>query len=386
MFSDQQPTPTSELYTNSENVRVTRETIEIEGNTSRAIIVEASTPEGVAFLTDPHFTHDGIITEPGSALINQGKTAELYGNKPAGETPEQYLENSNLRNVIAMPGAHYGWQEKAFVIIDGQPLLVKNDQGVLSGDFPTLCMDGSGQWSMQTFKFETGTPAGNLEDVKFGMNGLAIITKGQSISLEEIASGDDPRVMADMRAVFDFANGNKVPGKFFGDIRGFSPNYEKNREAFVNLALGRTATFLAGIPENPEDKKSYESLMEMIASDSESVFDHLSMTVEKDKYALTIEGQIPEQLVPLIGWGCKEDGSLIAIAVDGRQEDSAGVSIRQLAELMVERGATDAILGCGGGDVAVIERGEDGTMTTLNSPSNPGNITRRVPNLMGIPL
>ena len=386
MFSDQQPTPTSELYINSENVRVTRETIEIEGNTSRAIIVEASTPEGVAFLTDPRFAHDGIITEPGSALINQVKTAELYGNKSAGETPEQYLENSNLRNVIAMPGAHYGWQEKAFVIIDSQPLLVKNDQEVLSGDFPTLCMDGSGQWSMQTFKFETGTPADSLEDVKFGMNGLAIITKGQPISLEEIASGDDPRVMADMRAVFDFANGNKVPGKFFGDIRGFSPNYEKNREAFVNLALGRTATFLTGIPENPEDKKSYESLMEMIASDSESVFDHLSMTAEKDKYALTIEGQMPEQLVPLIGWGCKEDGSLIAIAVDGRQEDSAGVSIRQLAELMVERGATDAILGCGGGDVAVIERGKDGTMTTLNSPSNPGNITRRVPNLIGIPL
>ena len=71
MFSDQQTTPTSELYTNSGNVRVTRETIEIEGNTSRAIIVEASTPEGVAFPTDPHFAHDGTITELGSALINQ---------------------------------------------------------------------------------------------------------------------------------------------------------------------------------------------------------------------------------------------------------------------------------------------------------------------------
>ena len=208
---DQSPTPTSELYTNSENVRVTRKTIEIEDNTSRAIIIEASTPEGVTFLTDPHFAQDGITTEPGSVLINQGKTTELYGDKPAGETPEQYLENSNLRNVIAMPGAHYGWQEKAFVIIDSQPLLVKNDQEVLSSDFPTLCMDGSGQRSMQTFKFETGTPADSLEDVKFGMNGLAIITKGQPISLEKIASGDDPRVMADMRAVFDFANGNKVP-------------------------------------------------------------------------------------------------------------------------------------------------------------------------------
>ena len=70
--------------------------------------------------------------------------------------------------------------------------------------------------------------------------------------------------------------------------------------------------------------------------------------------------------------GYREDGTVVLMVIDGRQEEhSNGASLLQSSILMQQFGATDAILfDCGGSSNLVLRDPETNTYTTANSPSD----------------
>ena len=71
------------------------------------------------------------------------------------------------------------------------------------------------------------------------------------------------------------------------------------------------------------------------------------------------------------------------VTVDGRQDASFGLTQREMAELLVELGAYDAINLDGGGSASIIARPlgmKDPVI--LNSPSD--GVPRQIPNMIGI--
>jgi exopolysaccharide biosynthesis protein len=67
---------------------------------------------------------------------------------------------------------------------------------------------------------------------------------------------------------------------------------------------------------------------------------------------------------PRTAAGRTRDGLLILLVVDGRQPESRGVNLRELAEIMLDLGAVDALNLDGGGSATLVVNG-----TLLNRPT-----------------
>ncbi len=361
------------------HTKVTSERIRIEGEESRVTTLHVSEDAQYALGYDATFTEKGIVTEPGRLLIDQNATRELHGHQ-AGTKPEVFL-SSSAEGSIAIPGNHFGWQEGAFIVEGGQLRLIKNDEGNVSGDFDILARKDD-EWKNITVSLVDGelTPESDLkiEGVQVGYSAPRIVRDKKIVSLREIIK--DPRIKADVRNLVDLSAGESVPGIFFQDIRKMAPE-EHGMYRLVREAPSSIVT-RAPIPESEKEKEPYERLGEAI---SEGKLPHMKMDTKGGNYRLGIFGKMPEQKMPLMGYGILEDGSLMVVSIDGRQKDSTGVSIDQLARLLQEKGAKDAFLMCGGGDVSVVAKTEE-EIRVLNSPSNKdehGNqVTRNVPNVL----
>lgn len=85
-------------------------------------------------------------------------------------------------------------------------------------------------------------------------------------------------------------------------------------------------------------------------------------------------------LHPRTAVGIDHDGrSILMLVVDGRQEHSRGLTMRELAELMLDLGAEDALnLDGGGSSTLVARRPLTGRLRVWNSPSD--GHQRRIPN------
>ncbi|MDD8025367.1 MAG: phosphodiester glycosidase family protein, partial [Acidobacteriota bacterium] len=71
---------------------------------------------------------------------------------------------------------------------------------------------------------------------------------------------------------------------------------------------------------------------------------------------------------PRTAIGVRADGTIVLAAVDGRQPGlSVGMTIPELAGLMVDLGCVDALNLDGGGSTTMVVKGE-----VVNSPSDPG--------------
>ncbi len=83
----------------------------------------------------------------------------------------------------------------------------------------------------------------------------------------------------------------------------------------------------------------------------------------------------------------RDGGTLLLIVVDGRQPNySEGVSLAELAALVLEFGGWDALVFDGGGSSALVTAGADGTAQALNSPIHFGipGTQRPVANHLGV--
>jgi exopolysaccharide biosynthesis protein len=75
---------------------------------------------------------------------------------------------------------------------------------------------------------------------------------------------------------------------------------------------------------------------------------------------------------------------LLLVTVDGRQPNhSVGISLRDLAELMRELGATDALNLDGGGSTTMVVTDSAGALRVVNRPSDAGG-PRAVGNALGV--
>jgi hypothetical protein len=208
-----------------------------------------------------------------------------------------------------------------------------------------------------------------------GFNGAQVVRGGTIVPLDEVVS--DPRVAADARSVVDFSSGNSVSGDFFQDVRKMPMTPSKIR----SLGKGVLTTFRIDKTEDANVEQARDRLMDEVKDNP------VWRTYENEEQRLVaITDSLPQQKVPLFGYGRDAGGNLVVVAADGRQPGSAGASISELAQLMVSRGIVDGILGAGGGDVAILEK-KNGQNNLLNSPSNLDKntgerVTRRVPNLL----
>lgn len=106
---------------------------------------------------------------------------------------------------------------------------------------------------------------------------------------------------------------------------------------------------------------------------------------------LVVNGAIPAAFThevsgrhPRTAVGVSRDGKTIyMVVVDGRQSHSIGMTMRELAELMLELGAYNAVAMDGGGSSTIASR-EPGTTSIVvqNKPSD--GVQRRIPNAIGI--
>lgn len=369
------------------NNQFDRHSESIEGESSFITTIRIEKNPDISIITDDAFAEVGIVTEPDSLLIDQRATTESLG-RPVGKKPEEYV--ADIDNVLVVSGNHFGWQQGVFLVQNAELKLLGNDRDNLSGNFATLCMDNEGSWLLRDISIESGK-SNHLDNIKLGMSGAPIVRDGVATDLSELLN--EPRIKADLRNIFDFSYGGKVPSVFFQDIRKFSPEEQSgkyNPEAFRRMILGRQAVLSAPIPDNSEARAPYQRLMKTINGDEEhSALGHMVVDDRRGRYRLGVFEPLPEQHMPLVGFGVDDEDKLVIVAVDGRQPDSFGVSIQQLAELMIKAGVKDGILGCGGGDVCVVEK-NNGSTKILNSPANTdsdGNrVTRLVPNVVVIPL
>jgi hypothetical protein len=91
--------------------------------------------------------------------------------------------------------------------------------------------------------------------------------------------------------------------------------------------------------------------------------------------------------------GVSKDGAVVLlVVVDGRQERSRGVTLRELAELMRESGAYDAVNLDGGGSTAMIVKDpKSGATGLVNAPSEeaqrlPFRVERPVVDVIGVAI
>ena len=87
---------------------------------------------------------------------------------------------------------------------------------------------------------------------------------------------------------------------------------------------------------------------------------------------------------PRTAIGCSKKGDFIyLLVIDGRQRQSSGVPLSELAQWMIHFGAYNAVNLDGGGSTVMAYRDKDGTGKVLNHPST-GNVLRRVGNSFGV--
>ena len=77
------------------------------------------------------------------------------------------------------------------------------------------------------------------------------------------------------------------------------------------------------------------------------------------------------QMHPRTAVGVDDDtGEVLLLVIDGRQEDSRGYTMVELANLMVDLGADEAVNLDGGGSSTMVAKNRNGNMSVLNDPSD----------------
>jgi len=125
-------------------------------------------------------------------------------------------------------------------------------------------------------------------------------------------------------------------------------------------------------PGHPVDSLDYESAAEWEVNDALSAGPALlrngNINVTSDEEVF-FGSSIPD-IHPRSAAGRTADGALILMVVDGRQDISRGVYLEELAKLMMDVGAVEALNLDGGGSSALVVNG-----TLLNRPA--GSTTER---------
>lgn len=317
-----------------------------------------------SLVVDQRFVTERVVLS--GSLIDQPATSRAWGTQPVGEYLEDRLPDNQTS--IGICPTNFGWQERAYVWSQGELL-------GLRGDRPTqllwmLTWNLSG-WSSIRDDAEGIRRKLQTEPNAVALETVALVEQGQAVPLETIL--EHPRALADLRNIFDFAHGAglQLPSRFWQLLRKVMPSTYAQAQALIK---GKNLEISLHPQLNLEEIAELRSLVSHA---------HLGDKLQVEDDLLRYKGSWPMQRLPLFGLGCREDGWLVIVAVDGRQKLLPGATVEELGRLMIHYGVTEAGLGSAGGDVAIVFK-HAANITLINTPSNRDNAsgkptTRRVP-------
>lgn len=381
-----------------------REEGNIETNVYTVTIRDAVMDLGI----DWDFIDNGMVPVPNTPLVNFKTTEELFGRVP-GIKPETFLERIK-DGVLAICPTNFGWQEGCILVQNGQLILIKNDRdgkvtamkqkadGVyeeavihkskkLSGKFNVFAQceverDGEKkkEWEVREVELKEGKvliPEGGedpLKGILVGFSMPKIVDNGRVVGLKEIIG--DPRLMADLRNVFDFGfgHGTNLPDEYWVLIKNFLPRSEAQARAILE---GKTIEVTVDDKQQQLTRKQFKRMQQIIKDNNlgyalslSEVRSHQRRWYQVWDYLPSRRGSVSQQLritggtlkpnrMPIVVIGIGEDKNLIITLADGRWSDNAGLSISEAAECAIANGAVVAGLGSAGGDEALVVRMEE---------------------------
>lgn len=312
---------------------------------------------------DRNFTSKGICTLPGGGLVDFPRTQALWGRVP-GVRPETFLDGFSEGSVGICP-TNAGWQKGAFWIGNEEVRLLKNDEGELSGTF-SVFLQKVGQeepWLVEELQFKHGQLADGdkrkLEGVGIGFDLPLILKDGNCVAINDLV--DHPRIHEDLRNFVDFAVGNRVPLRFWGYLGKVLPRGKSAR----SIISGTKSGVLRRGVLSPEEIHDFQKIIQ-----EAEIGEYISVT-QSESYGplFIVKRSLPENHTPMVGVGIDDRNKLLIVAVDGRQSESPGTTLNDLAQLLKKKGAVWGGLGSAGGDVVVVAKGLGGKISILNSPS-----------------
>jgi hypothetical protein len=349
-------------YANVERHRITLK----DGKTTLITVIRAHEGTSYALSISPQFLEQSIALD-NPLLISQGETKKAWGTD-VGKMPQDFLPED--QEGLAFHPTNAGWQLEEFWIKAGQLKLLKNDQAEITGTYTVLGFDGA-SWRDRRITLNNGVleEGSHVEDLQVGFSMPLTIQDRRKTPPDEVLT--QPRFLADLRNVIDFANGNKMPEAFWLILRKLLPD---TAAAVRRLLSGRAVVQRSGVEVTDQEAEQFAQILKEHKLD-----EYLSIELT-GKHRLVIKKQLPFNRIPCFGLGYSKEGQLIVVAADGRQPDSAGVTIEELSEIMLDLGVVTGGVGSAGGDVAITTHDK----RLLNSPSNVDpktqeRVARRVP-------
>ena len=310
---------------------------------------------------DARFSNLGIVR--GGRLLDIAATQAQWG-APPGRLPEDWLAAESPGTIGFCP-TNWGWQYGAW-------LVQENRLRGLPGDVPSgnplwmLC------WAPEKGWYESSMRIGpEFETPLLGLEMPQILRSGLSMPLASLLDHD--RLLSDLRNVFDFADGrgSGLDPEFWVRLRRVLPGESTEARALLEGRQVRIELDRGG-----GDDRELRSMVEQADLPGVQVVEG----------ALIFSGPLPKARLPLFAIGAQERGTLVVVAIDGRQTGRPGATITEAADLLREHGACTGGLGSAGGDVCLVERTASG-MRYLNEPSTRSSATgagtsRPVPSLV----
>lgn len=256
---------------------------------------------------------------------------------------------------------------------------------VISSDSCTVA-DGV-TYEEALFKTEDGrTVAGFMVDTNYGTEGsnlhiaVGMPNNGTEFAMQRVsdqmryAAIDGRNVLAGVNADFYNMSTGEPEGLFVKDgiqVHAWTPSQEiSNRLAYRTFfGILKDGTAIIGDKEVYEANK--ENLEQAVGGDYILVQNGVPRTFEGED--TTNMNDLPTGSYPRTCVGIRADGSVFFICVDGKRPDtySAGLTLVEMAQLMVENGAVTAMnLDGGGSTTMVIKDPETQEYTLQNSPSD----------------
>jgi exopolysaccharide biosynthesis protein len=163
--------------------------------------------------------------------------------------------------------------------------------------------------------------------------------------------------------IFDGKGSNLIPRNGF--ILSASGKYRKELIGKVKIGdtiLTGTRIYPFGLSEGDVAEKSSQRIEDIIGGVPQLIKNgKIEITWEQEKSSKSfVETKHPRTAVAKL-----KDGKFLMITVDGRSEESAGIGLQDLAELLLEMGATDAMNLDGGGSTTMFLNGK-----VVNRPSD----------------
>lgn len=318
---------------------------------------------------DSGFLDQEICVEPGGLLIDFKKTAELW-ERPAGETLYKFIL-SMANDSLAFCPTNWGWQLGVFLIRQGKLLCLKNEDKKITNNFDTICLINN-MWISRNLEILAGQSQTKILDTAIGFSMPLLVKDQKVVSLKNILG--DPRCRADYRNIFDFGfgKGPSLPAQYWVLIRKLLPTtLDEALMLFDNKKITISTEKLG--------QEDYLILQKIIKSFG--LAEKLKIFRKESTTFLIINDKLLKTRLPLIGIGHDKNGWLLVICVDGRQTDSWGLTVEELAELAQQKGAINFGLGSAGGDVALVQKSKKG-FNILNSPSNLNGALRPSPSAL----